>query len=149
MINQDFLEDIEHIRQYIHSHDVSIIAMKNGNIIGTWKGNGVKPFLELITKHGSQLDGCVIGDRILGKASALLCRYVNAKAVYALQGTKKAIATLIVGGIINQVDDIIEYVQNKTKNGVCPFEQLLMQEDDPKKAYELLVQSIMKSGNKY
>ena len=148
-MDQECIEEIKHIRQYLLTNDISIIAINNGEIIGSMKGNGIKPFLELIKKYGPQLEGCVIGDRILGKASALLSRYIKAKAVYALQGTKKAIATLIVGGIVNQVDEIIEYVHNKTKNGICPFEQLLMQEDDPKKAYELLVQNIMISKDKY
>jgi len=144
MIPEDVVDKIEQAGQYLKDHDVSVVAIKDGVILNSIKGEGIRPFLELIQQHRSLLEGCVIGDRILGKASALLCRYIGAKGVYADHGTNKAIATLIVGGIPNQVDEIVDIIKNRTKDGLCPFEKLLESEDDPRRAYRILVDKIMK-----
>ena len=143
MIPEDVVDQIEQAGQYLKDHDVSIVAIKDGMILDSIKGEGIRPFLELIQKHTEILEGCVIGDKILGKASALLCCYTGVRGVYADHGTKNAIATLLVGGIPNQVDEVVDIIQNRTKDGLCPFEKLLEHEEDPKKAYQTLVDKIM------
>jgi len=138
MIPKDVLKDIEIASDYLHAHPDSIVAVREQTIHGTKKGEGVRPFLEIIDDMGRSLSDCVIGDRILGKASALLCCHIQTRGVYAPRGTKTAIATLVVHGIPAQVDSIISHITNRTGNGLCPFEQLLAAVEDPSEAYRLL-----------
>ena len=142
MVVEEIIKELEQVKQYLDMHDASIVAMKNGKIIGSKNGKGLSSFLELIDEHKVDLIDCIIGVRILGKASAFLCRYTNPKAVYATKGTKKAIATLIVGGIQSQVGDIIEYDYNFIHDEIGPFEKLMDKINDPTEAYSLLYESI-------
>jgi hypothetical protein len=142
MIKEDILDDIETAGKYLNSHSDSIVTIKKQNIIDKKKGEGVRPFLELIRDAKYPLSECVIGDRILGKASALLCCHVNVRGVYALQGTKTAIATLLIHGIPSQVDTVITFIKNRSGDGFCPFEQLLENVEDPEQAYEILKSKI-------
>jgi len=142
MIPEDVLQDIRVAVDYLKTHDDSIVAVNKQKIIDTKKGEGVRPFLELIRDIKFPLSACVIGDRILGKASALLCCYVNARGVYAPQGTKTAIATLVVSGIPAQLDTMVSHITNRAGDGLCPFEALLATVDDPARAYDLLQEKL-------
>ena len=142
MVVEEIIDELGQVKQYLDTHDASIVAMKNGQIIESENGKGLSSFLELIDEHKEDLLDCIMGIRILGKASAFLCRYVNAKAVYATKGTKKAIATLIVGGIQSQVSNIVEPVYVSTHDEICPYEKLMDKINDPIEAYNLLSESI-------
>lgn len=145
MIVEDILSDLAYAQQYLSKKKSSIVAIKDGEIIGEKTGFGLRPFLELINEQGTMLSKTVLGDRILGKASALLCRYSQVRGVYSPQGTKSAIALLIMEGIPCQIDQMIPFIQNKTGDDQCPFEHLLEKVNDPTEAYQVLQEKIMTS----
>jgi len=142
MVVEEIIKELEQVKQYLDMHGASIVALKNGQIIGSKNGKGLSSFLELIDEHKEDLVDCIIGVKILGKASAFLCRHTNAKAVYATKGTKKAIATHIVGGIQSQVDNIIEYCYNSIHDEIVPYEKLMDKINNPIEAYNLLSENI-------
>jgi hypothetical protein len=145
MVEEDVLIDMAYAQRSLKENGSSIVAVKGSKVIKEKTGSGLRPFLELISELGDQLSECVIGDRILGKASALLCRYSMIRGVYSPEGTKTAIATLIIGAIPCQVDSLIPFIKNLNGDGVCRFEQLLKDVDDPHQAYELLYEKLMKT----
>jgi len=111
------------------------------------QGDGIKPFLETIDELGQKMNGSTVGDRILGKASALLCVYSKVANVYSPQSTKSALAVLIRAGIPGQTDEMIPYIKNRYGNDICPFEKMLLNIDSPDEAYKTLKQAVDK-GNK-
>jgi len=137
-VNDEIINDINLARKTLSSEDYSIVVISGGKILTHEKGDGVKPFMKTINELGNNLDGKVIGDRILGRASALLCRYIKAKGVYSPQGTKTGIALLIMGGVPCQVDKLIPIIKNRTGDGLCPFEKILKDVISPEEAYQIL-----------
>lgn len=109
------------------------------------KGDGLRPLLDAIEEMGEDICESVIGDRILGKASALLCRYSKVGGVYSPQGTKTAIALLIMGSIPCQIDKMIPFIQNKNGNDTCLFEEMLKDVDSPEEAYVILKKTLEKA----
>jgi hypothetical protein len=144
LLNEETLKDIDIAREAISNSDNSIVVVQYGKIWKQVKGDGVKPFLELIEDMGEDIHGTVVGDRILGKASAMLCRYSKVKGVYSPQGTKTGIALLIMGGVPCQVDQLIPFIKNRDGSDMCPFEKMLEGVDTPKEAYKVLKEKIMK-----
>ena len=144
ILNDDVLKDIDLARQIINSEDCSVVIVKYCKIWKKIKGEGVKPILQAIEEMGDDIYDSVIGDKILGKASALLCRYAKASGVYSPQGTKTAIALLIMGGIPCQIDKMIPFIQNKAGDNICPFEKMLSDVDSPDEAYRILKEKRMK-----
>ena len=143
MVSDDVISGLTLARDILNSSDCSVVVIKNSQVICKKKGGGVKPFLEAIEELGDKLHGCIIGDRILGKASSLLCLYSEAKAVYSPQATKTAIALLLIGGIPSQADRLIPRIDNRDGTDMCPFEKLLENITDPKEAYEALKEKIL------
>jgi hypothetical protein len=143
-INDDVIDDINLAREILSSEDYSIVVINEGKILNHEKGDGIKPFMKIIDELGSDLEGKVIGDRILGKASAFLCRYSNVRGVYSPQATKTAIAILIIGGIPCQTDEMIPFIKNRIGDGLCPFEKMLQNVESPEEAYRILNEKVIR-----
>ena len=120
------IDDMNITREAIAESDFSIVVVKNREILAQKQGEGIRPMVEAIEELGQDMEGATVGDRILGKASALLCVYGKVKAVYAPQATKTAIAVLIQANIPGQTDRMIPFVKNKMGDAVVTemfFEQ--------------------------
>jgi hypothetical protein len=144
LLDEEIVNDIEIARKTLSTTDNSIVVVKNNKIILTKKGDGVRPILETVEDLKEELKNSIVGDRILGKASALLLRYSKVRGVYSPQATKTAIALLIMGGIPIQVDELIPFIQNRSKDGLCPFEKMLKDIDSPEEAYNILREKVLK-----
>jgi len=143
VVSEDIIKDMNLARTTLSSEDYSIVVIRDGKILIHKKGDGIKPILKVIDELGNEMQDTVVGDRILGKASAFLCRYSKVKGVYSPQATKTAIAILIIGGIPCQVDEMIPVIKNKAGDGLCPFEKMLKNVESPEEAYTILKQNVI------
>ena len=144
IVSQEIVKDLELAREVLSTTDSSIVVISYGKIWKKKKGEGIKPILEVIEEMGEDIHGSVIGDRILGRASALLCRYVKAQGVYSPQGTKTGVALLIMGGVPCQVGELIPQIMNRNGDGLCPFEKMLKDVDSPDEAYKILKEKVIR-----
>ena len=142
MVHKEIIDDMDRAREILSTTDCSIVVVKNGTILTEKHGDGIKPILEAIEELGQDMKGYIIGDKILGKASALLCVYSEAIGVYSKQATKTAIAVLIRAGIPGQTDEMIPYIKNRSGDGLCPFEKMLSDTDSPEEAYKILKKAL-------
>lgn len=138
MVCEEILKDMDLARGILSETDCSIVVVKKGEVIIKKQGDGVRPILETIGELGEDMKESIVGDRILGKASALLCVYSGVSGVYSPQATKTAIAVLIRAGIPGQTDKIIPFIKNRTLDDICPFEKMLKDVDSPEEAFEIL-----------
>ena len=137
-INERILNDMKKAQLLMQISDVSLVVIKEGKVLHKRTGRGIAPFIDLIESTSEDFSDCVIGDRLLGRASAFLCRYVQAAGVYAVIGTKKALAVLMVGGMMAQVDHFIDFISNRSQDGLCPFERAVSSVETPAEAFTLI-----------
>jgi len=138
IVDEKIIEDMGLAREVLTKNNYSIVVVKNGNVLIKKDGDVIRSTLEAIEELKEEIQDSIVGDRILGKASALLCRYSKIKGVYSTQATKTAIAVLIIAGIPSQIDEMIPYIKNRDGSDVCPFEKMLLNIDSPEEAYEIL-----------
>ena len=143
MVSEDIVEDMDVARNILSKTDCSIVVVKNGNILTKKQGDGMRPILEAIDELREDMQGSIVGDRILGKASALLCVYSKVNGVYSPQATKTAIAVLIRAGILSQTEETIPYIKNRDGDNLCPFEKMLVDVDSPDEAFKILKEKVL------
>ncbi|MEF8879175.1 MAG: DUF1893 domain-containing protein [Candidatus Thermoplasmatota archaeon] len=143
MIDEKLIDDLKFARENLNKSDCSILVVKDGEILLEKQGYGIKPLLETIEELEGDMKEAVVGDKLLGKAAALLCRYAEVKSVYAPRGTKTGLAVLIVGGVPSRVDELIPFIKDKSGDGVCPFEKILEDVDKPAEAYQILKEKVL------
>ena len=143
LIDEEILRDMDLAREVILHEDVSTVVTNNGKIWRQKKGEGIRPILEIIEEMGEDIHGSVIGDKFLGRASALLCRYAKASGVYSPQGTKTGIALLIMGQVPCQIDKMIPNVETLNREDLIFSEKILTDVVDPEEAYKILKENIL------
>ena len=143
VVNDEILKDMNLARAELSSGDYSIVVIQDEKILTQKIGDGIKPIMNVIDELGDELKDTVVGNRLLGKASAFLLRYSKVKGVYSPQATKTAIAILIIGGITCQVDELIPFIKNENYESFGKFEEMLGNVESPEEAYNILKEKII------
>jgi hypothetical protein len=132
------MKDLEAARRALTERHLTLSVAKEGHIIFESKTHGVSGFMEAVEEFKEGLDGASVADRVVGKAIALLCVYVNARAVYAATISSSAKALLEGNSVYLEWDSLVENILSADKSKTCPFERLVDRIMDPADAYRKL-----------
>ena len=117
--------------------DHSLLVYKKGNI--TFQDeHGIQPLLIQIKKKG--LKNAVAVDKVIGKAAALLMVYGKVKQVHTNIIAKDAIPVFEKYKVEYSYNEVVDYIQNAKKDGLCPMEQKVLNVNSPKKAYKIFTE---------
>ncbi len=108
-----------------------------GECIATSRFRGVRP---LVSWYESRQDfrGYSAADKVVGKATAFLYVLLGVKAVYAGIISKSALAVLENAGIYAEYGTLVENIINRAGDGICPFEQAVLDIHKPEDAYRAI-----------
>jgi len=96
---------------------------------------GIRPFIDAVETVGrDKLEGCIIVDKIVGRAAALIAVYVKASEVHAVVMSWGAEEILHRSGIPYSFLVETSYIRGR-QGGVCPFERSVEGVEDPEEAY--------------
>lgn len=119
--------DLQKARQLLCSGEYTCVLCRDDTVY-TSNRRGVAPLLELIDS-GADVTGFSAADKVVGKATALLYRYMGIKALYAKVISTAAIEAL--GNIRLEYDRQVPFIQNREGTGCCPMELAAKNIDDP------------------
>lgn len=131
-IEEKNIFDISELSLKLENH--SLLVYKDGQI-SYQDEHGIKPLLIQIKKKG--LKNAIVIDKLVGKAAALLMVYGGVKQVHTNIIAKDAMIVFEKYNIKYSANEIVEYIQNRTKDGLCPMEEKVKNIDKPKKAYKI------------
>lgn len=116
--------DIERARKMISENGLGLVAIKEGKVIMEAEDRGIRPFVQAVIELGEKLRGAVIGDRVTGRASAMLCIYSGAVAVYTPLASDSAATELQLANIKLIADERTPRILNRQGTDMCPFEKM-------------------------
>lgn len=116
--------DIELARKMISENSLGLVAIKEGKVIMEAEDRGIRPFVQAVIELGEKLRGAVIGDRVTGRASAMLCIYSGAVAVYTPLASDSAATELQLANIKLIADERTPRILNRQGTDMCPFEKM-------------------------
>jgi hypothetical protein len=118
------------IKKTLTNTKLSAVAFKDsGEITLTFVGSGVKPIYDFVSKNIEQLDrfySLYWGDRVVGKASALLLLLVKPKYIYGELMSEEAIKILSQNNIPYSFGKKVPYIMNIRQDDMCPFEKSVL-----------------------
>jgi len=129
------------VQATIRSGGATLCAADGGELVYRLTGRGISALLtaveeECVVSHGP-LDW---GDRLVGRAAALLLTLVGPRSVFALTMSTGAQDVLRTAGIPFACDTVIPDVLNRTGTGPCPMEAAVSGINEPLVALETLKQ---------
>ena len=121
--------DLQKAQQLLCSGEYTCVLCRDDTVYTSTR-RGVAPLLELID-NGADVTGFSAADKVVGKATALLYRYMGVKALYAKVISIAAIEVL--DGILLKYDRRVPFIQNREGTGCCPMELAAKDINDPQK----------------
>ena len=114
----------------------SVVVARGGVIIAEETGRGLDPLLKLF--EAGKLQGAVVMDKVVGRASAAICAEGGAKKVCTLLAGEGAKAIFDARGIPFETAQTVERILNHEKTDSCPMEKAVAGLDEPKKMVEAI-----------
>lgn len=130
--------DLDISKRELKEKKFNLVVAKKGNIIFESKTSGIKGLLYAIEKLSKRLTGSTVADKIMGRASAMLCVYSQVKAVFAITISEEGKKVLEENNIVCQFEECVPNILNQQRTDMCPFEKLVIHIKTPEEAYENL-----------
>lgn len=132
----------------LHAEKCSCV-IANGTDIRTFHQRGVADLYYLLTHEPEFMRGACIADKVIGKAAASLLIKGGIKQVYADTISTPALNLLKEHGIPVTYAQETHHIENRTKTGWCPLEQLCYEEQSIDKMFESISQFVAKMQNEH
>jgi UDP-3-O-acyl-N-acetylglucosamine deacetylase len=142
-------QDLDLAKFKLFTKDLSLVIVKNGNVIFETNKQGINGFLQAIEELNSNLVGSSAADKIVGVAAGMLCVYAGVISVFALTISEEGIKLLEDNNIKYLFKKKVSNILNRNKDDVCPFEKMAMDSGSPYDSYvklKLLANKMMRKS---
>ncbi|MBN1891233.1 MAG: DUF1893 domain-containing protein [Clostridiales bacterium] len=123
--------------QKLEDSDATFVAVR-----GDWThvsyDRGIDPIMKLLGEKADSLRGAYVADKIIGKAAALLLCYAGIEKLYAKTISEYAIRVLRDENLPFEYGRAVPFIVNRSGDGMCPMEQLVLNISLPEEAYTVL-----------
>ncbi|HBH13732.1 MAG TPA: DUF1893 domain-containing protein [Clostridiales bacterium] len=126
MINDKEYEmsDLDIAKTTLKTEKLSLVIVKNGQIIYKSDKRGIYPLYMAVKENGSRLEGATAADKVIGRGAAQLYRFAKVKSIYAYmisEGTKEVFDE---SRITYETEITVPFIKNREGTGMCPVETL-------------------------
>lgn len=108
---------------------LTLAISRGGNVIFTSRNRGVLDLYCLLKHRPEILKGACAADKVVGKAAAMLYAASGVQDVYADSLSRAAAAVLREAGVKVEYRNMIPFVMNRDRTGMCPVERLATSTD--------------------
>ena len=116
-------------------------VLTDGDTFYTSTLRGVKPLVRFI-EDGELPFGLYAADKVVGRATAYLYVILGIKALYAAIISRPALEVLEAAHIPVSYGISVPNIINRSGNGICPFEEAVMDACEPDGAYSLIIKKM-------
>ena len=138
------MDDYIKAKQILDSGNYTAVLCKDGQVFPSTL-RGVKP-LVLWVEEKTDFSGFAAADKVVGKATAFLYLLLDVHTIYAQVISKPALQVLEAQGVNVEYGQLVENIINRQGNGLCPFEEQVLNLTDKYDAY-LAIRAKMKEMN--
>ncbi|MBR2062578.1 MAG: DUF1893 domain-containing protein [Anaerotignum sp.] len=118
--------------------EITFAAVLSDGTLITSEKKGIAPMMALLEEDKDILKGAYVADRVIGRAAALLMEKAGVAAAFGELVSSHALKAFGKSGIPFTYGKEADYIINRTKTGMCPMEQTVLDIEDAEEAYEAL-----------
>lgn len=119
---------IEEMKAMLDAGAACAIA-RGGFVVAQESGRGVSPLLKAL--DDGRLQGAIVVDKVIGRATAAMCVLGGARKVHAALMSEDALSFLKQHCIEASADKLVPQILNRDKSGRCPMELAVDGRSDP------------------
>ena len=119
----------------LHRETCSCVILKD-EILTAYKGPGISDLLRLIKTEPDKLKDAFVADKVIGKAAASLMILGKVDSIYTDLISDGAIDLLRKSPVRISFAERVSVIMNRTKNNICPMENVCSVANSPQECYE-------------
>lgn len=125
------MKELKNIKNLLYNKNYKMVVIKNEKVLFTSFDRGIKPIFDLQNEiNHNEIENSFIGDRVIGKAAALILSNLKIKGIYSELISKDALNIFINNNIEVSYQKKVDKILNRTKTGLCPIEKMSKYEDN-------------------
>ena len=127
--------NLQIVKEKLYSTNASLVVLYSNGECKEYYQNRINDIKEIL----EALQGAIIADKVIGKVAGSILTVAGVKEIYADVMSKYAITVLDKNNIRYEYRNLVNYVQNNEKTGMCPMESKYKEESDINKIYNDLI----------
>ncbi len=138
------MTDLEKAKAKLQNGGYTCVLYHTGAVYTSYY-RGVRPLVEWL-ESGEDFSGFCAADKVVGRATAFLYVRLSVTAVYAGVMSRAALEVLEAQGIRAEYASLVDHIINRRGDGICPFEEAVLDIQDPQEAYARILQKLNSMG---
>ena len=134
----------EQVKDALSGEEITFAAVSAKGEVKTSSLKGITPIMELLTAQPRFFTGACVADRVIGKAAAFLLVKGEITYLYAKVISVHGAEVLEKNNIPFEYEKMVPYIINRTKDGMCPFEASVLEEDNSEQAFLVIQKKLWK-----
>ena len=133
------MTDLEIVKEKLQETKASLVVLYAN---GEWKAyyqNRITDIKEILRQDKMALQGAVIADKVIGKVAGSILAVAGVKEIYADVMSQYANPVLEENGIQYEYKNLVDYIQNNDKTGMCPMENQYKEEKHIHKIFKEMI----------
>lgn len=138
MMDATIYKAVNRARISLNQGEKTFVIADDKKLLHYSNKRGLEPLLDLMRNDPAALESAIIGDKIVGRAAALMCIFCNVKAVFALIISDEAIELLEKNGILATWQETVPYIVERDLSSIYKLDLYLKDVEDPNEAVEMI-----------
>lgn len=115
-------------KNHLLNNDVSIVVVKNNEVVFQAKERGIKPIFNLFTENRQLLHESYVADKVIGRGAAMFLVEAGVRGIYGQLMSRQAL-DVCQDSLEIEYGKATDYIMNRDKTGTCPVESISMKVD--------------------
>ncbi len=125
------MRDIDLAKTLLDSKQLTMVAVKDGQVIYESKDRGIKPLYGLVKRDPALIKDSSVADKVVGKGASLLYSLLGIKVLYTKLLSENAKVILEKNNIYYSADKECPYILNNSQTDYCPVEKMSLGISEP------------------
>lgn len=131
------------ILDILKQNNYTFLALKDGFEYHSTL-NGIAPIMDKMIEDELFFKDCKIADKVIGKSAAMLLIKSQIKHLDTLLISEHAIKILDEHHISYTYEEVVPHIINRTKDGMCPMEESVLEIDNLNEGFEILKKTLQR-----
>ncbi len=131
---------LEEIKQILHQKNASLVVCYENGEVKEYYQNRIQDIKNILQQNPKALQGAIIADKVIGKVASSILAVAGVRQIYSDVMSQYAISVLEENQIPYEYKNLVDYIQNNDKTGMCPMENKYKNEKDKMVVYREMIE---------
>ena len=133
------MTNIEIVKEKLYKTGASLVVLYKNGECKEYYNRRVEDIVSILKNDKDSLKGATIADKVIGKVAGSILTVANVASIYADTISKFAIPVLEENNINYEYKNMVDFIQNNDKTGMCPMENKFKDENNLMNIYNYFV----------